>query len=124
MNPALFRLISRAGRASLDELRARSSVNKSVLARDLVTMLQNGAVVLSCNPDASSKEDLSNLSPEALKIVTLVQKTDEADRTELVTADDEMKTWTQAMIAAFDDQRVADCVMVSPTPRGFKLTAA
>ncbi|SRR5712692_6121563 len=136
MDPTLFSLISRAGKASLDELRARSRVDQSVLARELVTMWQEGVVALSCEPGVSDQDKLSiqkkfgNLDLDTSTISLLYCIPDREDRIKVLTGDEAKEAMrkarareimSKAMTLAFNDDRAAECVMVSPTTRGFKM---
>jgi hypothetical protein len=138
MNPALFSLIARAGNASLDELRARTPVDESVLTRDLATMLDEGVVALSCEP-GPSKEDQNiiqekfgkfNLDLNTLTILYCIPDLDEQNQVIIDMASDEItkarKAETEEIIktaigVAFNNEHVSQCVKVSPTTRGFKI---
>ena len=138
MNPTLFSLISRAGNASLDELRARSPVDEAVLARDLATMLDEGVVALSCEPVPSKENQLTiqakfgkfNLDPNTLTILYCIYNPDEQHEIEVITSNDATgiareaqakEIMRKAIKIAFNNERIADCVKVSPTTRGFKI---
>jgi len=56
MNRSLFNLICKAGRVSLDELRARSPVEDSALSREIVAMIDEGVISLSPNPDTNFEQ--------------------------------------------------------------------
>ena|SRR5579863_9455402 len=148
MNPALFSLIARAGKASLDELRARAPVDENALVRDLATMLDEGVVVLSCDPGPSKEHELKvkerfrtkQLDANTLTVLSCIENPDEQDRIMTGgTYDTTNNTWKSGSAAndtwkssskeiiwnainvAFHNPHVAECVMVTPTARGFKV---
>ena len=125
MNRSLFNLITRAGRVSLDELRARSSVEQSALAREIVTMMQEGVLALSHNPDASvDRGTIAETDSETQDFLINIEGTDEA-RQRLLLNDESSKTkLTNALNWALADEEAAYSLMVSPTSWGFKITAA
>jgi hypothetical protein len=104
MRSDLFSLISLAGSASLDELRARSSIDPRELARELATMLRDGTVALSPTPGVPGGPNLQGL------ISSLEKST-------LETQED---GFVEALRAALADDNDAAAITVSPTSRGFK----
>lgn len=57
IDPSLFALISRAGRASLDELRARTFENDHTLASNVASMVVSGAVTVALTQAPGQKAD-------------------------------------------------------------------
>jgi hypothetical protein len=124
MNQSLFALISRAGRMSLDELRARSSVETIALGREIVSMIREGVVTLSPNPEISQEETSPPmLAPADITIFREIQNLDEASQRSFITTDDNYDRVIKALTAALADDQAAYSVMVSPTSRGFKISA-
>lgn len=131
MNLSLFRLISTAGAASLDELRARSPVDESVLTRDIVTMVGEGVVALSRNPEMSevSQAELVDLDldPEARDLLNRITKAEATSQSRLIGGEENMqnmKKLTRAIRAVLDNPQTADSVMISPTSWGFKIATS
>jgi hypothetical protein len=124
MNQSLFALISRAGRMSLDELRARSSVETIALGREIVSMIREGVVTLSPNPEISQEETSPPmLAPADITIFREIQNLVDASQRRFITTDGNYDRVIKALTAALADDQAAYSVMVSPTSRGFKISA-
>lgn len=124
MNQSLFALISRAGRMSLDELRARSPVEPTALAREIVSMIRDGVVALSPNSEVSQEETSPPiLEPADITIFREIQNLDEASQRSFIAKEDNYDRVIKVLTAALADDQAAYSVMVSPTSRGFKISA-
>ncbi len=108
MSASLFDLISLAGSASLDELRARSSVDDITLANTLASMVALGLVTLSVDPQHRRHAVIKRLGEETGEL----EKRPFVDR-------DALRAAIQAVLESTD---AAVFVTASPTSRGIRST--
>jgi hypothetical protein len=118
MNSDLFGLISLAGSASLDELRARSSVGSTALARELAVMLRDGTVALSRTANVEQEETPAQQDPNFQKLMSLIRDPGGPELAELVRNQEDL--FVMAIQAALNDNNTAASITVSPTSRGFR----
>lgn len=109
-NSSLFGLISFAGNASLGELRARSSVDDKVLARELVFMVRDG--IITFTPNTYSQAD------DSQAFLTLKPFLKELSVNKLVNED----RFVKAVQTALNDDVAASSINVCPTSKGFRNT--
>jgi hypothetical protein len=119
MNSPLFRLISKAGNASLGELMARSSTSATVFAREIADLVRDGNVTLSFGDDTRA-EDIWAMQSPAFRDVTELIKTPK----QLVDlAEKRSETFVDWIEHALNDDRAALSIKVDPTSRGFRYSA-
>jgi hypothetical protein len=111
LGTSLSDLISLAGSASLDELRARSSVDDRTLANAVATMVTSGDVVLSVTPSYHDH-------PELQEVVALLG-TPANDQFREAAAMNETDL-NVAIYRMLMDAKVAASVTASPTAAFFK----
>jgi hypothetical protein len=125
MNPSLFKLISTAGAASLDELRARSPVDGSVLTRDIVQMLSEGVVALSLDPDfpkpGRNEVGFQALDPEGVALLDKITSAEPTSQMKLVADKDTLARLTRVFQSILKVPSSAYGVIVSPTSYGFRI---
>ena len=127
MSSDLFGLISLAGSASLDELRVRSSVEPTALARELAAMLREGTVMLSRNANFAQTDGPAQHDPNYQKLLAVMpgepnSSQDPSSSLLIQLARSEVDTVSEGIKAALNDHGAALSIMVSPTSRGFKLS--
>jgi len=111
MSSSLFELISRAGSASLDELRARSSVDDTTLANTVGSMVASGAVTLTAIP--------GHETPEAKQFISeIVAEKGQNSATGTVTIRDHL---IGAVKTALHSADLAQSISATVTAKGFKL---
>lgn len=118
LNSDLFGLISLAGSASLDELRARSSVDSTALAHELAVMLRDGTVALSLTANVKQEETPAQQDPNFQKLMSLIRDPNSPELAELVRNHEDFLV--TAIQAALNDDNTAASITVSPTSRGFR----
>jgi hypothetical protein len=118
VNSPLFGLISFAGNASLGELRARSSIAVTTLAREIVDMVRNGTVTLSPGPYAqqTDRPDAANAVVQA--VMALSQNPKAAALANL--GNNQEDVFVDAVQSALNDDEAASSINVSPTSKGFR----
>jgi hypothetical protein len=118
MSSSLFGLVSLAGNASLDELRARGSLDSTGLARELAAMLREGDITLSLAPQS----DLALAPPadgSALgRVVSLIREDGASGLRKLVKED--QGVFVRAIEAALAGGDAAASITVRPTSSGFR----
>jgi hypothetical protein len=118
MSASLFDLISLTGSASLDELRARSSVDDLTLANTVANMVVSGAVALSVTPEFKT-----GLAPQGgpnapeVVIYLLGKSTDGEFRNAPTMKIDDLKHAIQLVL---QNEGAAELITASPTSRGFR----
>jgi hypothetical protein len=115
LSASLFDLMSLAGSASLDELRARSSVDNITLANTVATMVASGRVTLSINPEFNTDhEPADNIRKDMIR--SLGEATGEFRRVSIIDRD----VLKEAIQGVLETNGTAAFVTVIPTSRGFK----
>lgn len=112
MSSSLFDLISLAGSASLDELRARSSVDDVTLANTVASMVASGTVALSIKPELKADPAFQGV------VVHLFGKPTGGELKEAGAMNrDALKA---AIQTALQNEDTAAFITATPTSKGFK----
>ena len=111
LSSSLFDLISLAGNASLDELRARSSVDDVTLANTVASMVASGTVALSIKPETKVDQAFQG-------VIHLFGKPTGGELKEAASMDrDALKV---AIKTVLENENAAASITATPTSKGFK----
>ena len=118
VDASLFGLVSRAGNASLGELRARSSVDAADLATQLGTLLRDGSIALTAKADSQSQSRLFGSDSSFSEAGSLIQNLTGSGLDLLLRG--RADVLDQAIQTALSEDKLATSIMVSPTSKGFR----